>query len=460
MRIVFLLIFIAIGITSYSQNNFARHWHIGYDLHLDFMAGNPTVSQGSEISSFESTVSHSDDQGNILFFSNLGTIYTGGSQGQIWNANNQVMPNGVLEDSCGCQSSFEGGIVIQDFNNPDEYHIYMTDCDENISNSPNDHIGISRTTIDMSLDNGLGDVTVKGEPIYGDSSLFISTGISATHHANGTDYWLVAHGHHTPVQSDTFYVFQISSTGISNPIKQEIGSADNNARIEISPDGSKLLYSDQLFDFDNSSGAISNPVDLPRFTYGKSFSPNSQLLYISDIKRLYQYDLAAANIPQSEVIIHESQDTLNPEFSALQLTPNCQIIVGTQGFYFGIIPYANNLGLSCGYLHNTINFFPGDQPLNFPNYIESQFACQTAIVQDQKKLNWQISMNHQLKKLNIEIPIDYLNKSFTIIDIQGRVIRDDYLVTEQSSVDVSSLTSGVYIIRIEGTNQTQKFYIL
>lgn len=455
MKNLVVFVFIIFSSNLLGQNEFAKHWYVGEGLYFDFNSGNPSIQYNSPSVTFESDLSYSDSNGDVLFYSNLGTINNGGTEGMIWNKNNQVMLNGELGDTCGCQSSYEGGIVIQDFNDPNKYHIYMSDCDENINLSPQDHKGLTRTTIDMSLDNGLGGVITKGESLLGDSTLLIASGISATEHSNGSDYWLIAHGYHYPIISDTFYVFQLTSSGILGPSKQVVGNFDGNARIEISPDGSKLLLGSVLFDFDNSTGIISNPINLPRFTYGKSFSPNSALLYITDGIRLYQYDLTSPNPDLTETLLFEPIDTLNPFFAGLQITPYCEILVGRQNNNLGIIRYANQLGTACNYEHDAIQLANTPSPINFPNFIESEFECETA--QMTSELPKEIDIKYSQQKLIIR---NNINKTeLRIYDLQGRLVLSEYLIFETNYLDVSKLKTGLYLIKIETEEGAHKIYI-
>ena len=46
-----------------------------------------------------------------------------------------------------------------------------------------------------------------------------------------------------------------------------------------------------LFDFDNTTGVVSNLQTLDRFLYGTTFSPNSNLLYACSSTDVFQYDI-------------------------------------------------------------------------------------------------------------------------------------------------------------------------
>ena len=94
--------------------------------------------------------------------------------------------------------------------------------------------------------------------------------LAVTQHANGIDYWLVAHKQF----SNAFYAYLISATGISEPVVSEIGTIhgdvarnddwDAIGQMKISPNGKKLALVMEnrspdvieLFDFDNSSGVL------------------------------------------------------------------------------------------------------------------------------------------------------------------------------------------------------------
>ena len=70
----FLTFLFCLSLALYGQKE-ANHWVFGNGGHLDFTAGYPLSVGGSAIASFEACASISDDQGNLLFYSDGLEIY-------------------------------------------------------------------------------------------------------------------------------------------------------------------------------------------------------------------------------------------------------------------------------------------------------------------------------------------------------------------------------------------------
>ncbi|MBL0072858.1 MAG: hypothetical protein IPP34_14065 [Bacteroidetes bacterium] len=68
---------------------------------------------------------------------------------------------------------------------------------------------------------------------------------------------------------------------------------------------------------------------------GVAFSPNSQFLFVSSTKYVYQFDVTATNIPSSQttVAVWDGFYSPNPPlatlFNILQLAPDGKIYIGT-----------------------------------------------------------------------------------------------------------------------------------
>jgi hypothetical protein len=464
MKFTLLLFCVLFGIGfTFGQNKFANHWHLTEGVHVDFSLGGPFVDDNTEMETFQTTLSYSNEAGELLFYSNGGGI-SGFDMfvGRVWNRNNEVMPNGVLCDTCGCQSVANGGVVIPDFVNPDIYHIYMPDCIETITHTPEAHVGLRRTTIDMSLDGGLGDVVEQGVPIYGGPDNFMGETIAATQHQNGIDYWIVTHDHYYP-ESDTFYVFLVTEAGVAAPIIQRIGSS-SDLGMEISPDGKKLAFGSGIYDFNNGTGMLSNFIELgdgegAHFGLGKCFSSNSQMFYTSDCLSLFQYDLNAADIVGSKTVIFNNGDSTTCHMKSMQLGPNCKIYITIlDQNHFGVINLPNASGLACNYVDTQLStgvyYF---ETFNFPSYINSRFDCETATIDEFTDLDWTVS--HSIDGNFIEIKVASLATAttYSITDGQGRVVLHNALALGlKTSVDISSLARGVYYISVENGGNAKK----
>ena len=124
----------------------------------------------------------------------------------------------------------------------------------------------------------------------------------------------------------------------------------------------------EVFDFDNSSGQVANPrsVNFSSPTgfdgYGLEFSPNSNVLYATDISRLFQIVMGNVLTP---VLLGASI------YSFLQRGPDNRIYVANyQARALGVVAAPDVVGPGCGFL-------PGGQDLggkrslhglpNFPN---------------------------------------------------------------------------------------------
>jgi hypothetical protein len=179
------------------------------------------------------------------------------------------------------------------------------------------------TVIDRTANNGLGKVIEKNVPLLsGDAQLNFNHAV-AVRHGNGRDWWIIV----PHLMQPQYFRLLLTPEGISAPEVQEIGFKeptndpnDYRGTSLFSPDGTKYADYDfltgiQIFDFDRCTGLLSNPVKIdyqwdPLWNNGESgiaFSPSGRFLYMTRKKNgfeLVQYDLYAADIPASEVVIY------------------------------------------------------------------------------------------------------------------------------------------------------------
>lgn len=366
---------------------------------LNFDNCESAVLNNSVGSGFEGQSSISDSETGALLFSTDGY--------NIYNANFQVMQNG---SAAGLSNSCTQTIIIQKPGNSNLFYMFNPDVQaglvQNI-NYPNAY-GINYAEVDMTLDNGLGAVISSFNPIKAPGNCEMLTGV---YHANGEDVWLIGHEY----GNNNFFTFLITNSGISpiptltsaGPVVftfQQDVSGDSNfdaiGELKASPDGSKLAFTTYqngftcLVDFDNATGAITNPIELSvdGRGYGTSFSPDNTKLYFSGIAGLsfngvddnsiYQFDISS-NDPAT---IQNSRTTIfNYEagFRSLKLGPDGKIYVarttniqlGNGASYLGVINEPNNPGLACNYVHDGVflNGPYGTWGLN--NSIEDLFTC-------------------------------------------------------------------------------------
>jgi Secretion system C-terminal sorting domain len=242
------------------------------------------------------------------------------------------------------------------------------------------------TVVDMQLNNGLGDVTLKNQVVLSNT---IYTGLQAVRHSNNKDWWIMA----MKENGNKYYKVLLTENGISEVDSQIIGdvlSVNGGGQMSFSPDGTRFAkydFMDQLmlFDFDRSTGLLSNyqkmEIDTPAFAFsGLAFSPNSKRLYLSTQQKLFQLDLEAPDILGSKTLVGEFDgfvyEFFNLQFPVLfqrmQPGPDCKIYMTSQGpvAYMHVINNPGEPGLACNFeqrgleLPCSVNYsIP-----NFPNY--------------------------------------------------------------------------------------------
>ncbi len=361
MKKVFFILFFTFFIQQIFAQKEAAIWYFGGNAGLDFNSGTPVAIFDGLIDTKEGCSSISDSNGNLLFYSDGITV---------WNKNHLPMPNGtgLFGDSSASQSA----IIVPKPNDPDIFYIFTTSSVEN-------PLGTHYSTINITLNGGLGDVTSK-------NTLLLTEGtekLTAVKHANNTDVWVITHD----ANNNSFLAYLVTSTGVStSPVTTNIGLdlgiknglVNKVGIIKASPDGTKIaithrLVGAEILDFDASTGILSNPQFLSDETgllYGLEFSPSGRFLYLGKHEFIYQYDLNATNIVTSAMVINNNDYSTG----ALQLGIDGKIYICQYGKdYLSVINNPENLGTACNYVHNGINLGSGISYLGLPPFIQSFF---------------------------------------------------------------------------------------
>lgn len=357
------------------------NWCFGTNAGLSFTSVPPTSFTNSAMNTLEGCATISSPTGALLF-------YTDGIT--IWNRAHTVMANG--NGLTGNQSSSQSGVIIKQPGNSNIYYVFSV---------PVAGVGsLAYSIVDLSLAAGLGSVTTKNATLFSPTA----EKLTAAKHCNGVDIWILGHEQ----GSNLFHAYLLSSGGLSPaPITSAVGSSYSGFNyagyLKMSPSGKKMaaaVYSSclELFDFDNTTGTVSNPLVLNNYptNYGCEFSPDGSKLYVgtwftASPGLVYQYDLCAgspAAVLSSETIIASSA----PYKGALQLAPNGKIYVTRFGQSdLGVINDPNLPGTACNYVdqgqsiwpktcvYGLPNFLPSNPPPTpFTYTISSTLGCQTA----------------------------------------------------------------------------------
>lgn len=415
--LIFLLWVFSIGLKGQS---FDSNWLLGRTK-IDFPTpydssytikfsenGNFTITQIDRNPRFSNTsinLSMSNKNGDLLFYSN-GLVF--------FDSINQVMKigNNDAELDIGFGRVFpQAVLILPDSENSHFFHIIHGKSTFFKSFNPDnkyDFEGIGElfySSIDMGNQNG--EFVELNTQILNDT--FLKTGFTTTRHGNGKDWWVVGcKGHSNKIHS-----FLISTGGVSEEKIHVVADtlSPGSGFAIFSPNGEyyarylrKVGYKEnedtsipyqmilELYDFDRCTGTISNQRVFEMDTIvqnmginntypGCSFSPNSQFLYFTNGRKVFQVDTRAPDIISSKIMIGEFESSVNDSLvrkninlNNFQLAPNGEILITENSSYLRAELHAiknpNEKGVASNFQKDAILFdWSSRLPLPiFPNY--------------------------------------------------------------------------------------------
>jgi hypothetical protein len=392
MKSIFTLTFVFISFFQIllGQSKLDYIWPLGYGLEhhspttgivqggmlMDFNATPPVLS----LLSFESDVTRASictQDGQLL-------AYTDGCR--VYNRDHTLMLNGdtlnpgkVFEEFCGVAGYpvWQACLFLPQPGSNDHYYLLHLRDDDQLWN-PMDFM---YSIVDANGDSGMGEVTLKNQIVFSDS-IWLGNYISATRHANGRDWWVVAPRR---IKND-YHVCLLTPKGIQYEGMQTIGDTSYNyccGQTDFSPDGSKFFRhwpeGLQILDFDRCTGVFSNPlyIDYSDFAAagGVAVSPSGRFLYVTKGTKIYQYDMEAADLVASKITVAEYDGYVSPfetYFFQSRLAPDGKIyIVSTNtNNILHVIHDPDSLGLACNVEQHgiTLPALTGYLMPNFANY--------------------------------------------------------------------------------------------
>jgi gliding motility-associated-like protein len=406
MKKIFLILTLFGSLQIIAQGE-AANWYFGFGAGLQFnqATGNTTVLFDGQLSTNEGCSSISDANGNLLFYSD-GV--------RVWNRNHQIMPNGT--GLFGDPSSTQSALVVPKPDDPNIYYIFTVDT----AAVDGTDFGLNYSIVDMSLDNGLGDIVNKNINLLADCSEKITAVLKD---CVTKSIWVMtlASIDGTSNVFNTYHAFEVNNAGVNTTSVKStfsISVSDQRGYLKLSPDGTKMICANMrgdfndpnstdqllLYDFNETTGVVSNQqrlfINSPnKYPYGVEFSPNSQVLYVHSSNDLFgsgannsinhsavltQFNLAATDIQASEFPL----DIRQLYRGGLQLGPNGKIYRAlsatyTQGLPFlGVINNPNNIGAAANYQHNAISLTPNLSSQGFPPFIQSIFNTEVDIIRN------------------------------------------------------------------------------
>ena len=369
----------------YAQHE-SDNWYFGDHAGLNFSTGVPVPlhdGQTTGLNADEGVATISDRNGHLLFYTNGTTV---------WNRNHQVMMNG--DGLNGHPSSTQSAIIIPLPDKDSIYYIFTVDAEAGPK-------GLCFSGVDMSHDNGLGEVIQKNTKLLNP----VCEKITAVKHCNNKDIWVITR----MFNSSKYFAYLITSKGLSLvPVSSDCGNFlggdvfNTMGYLKATHRGRKLaaamVSADyiEFSDFDRKTGIVSNTQILyarpPTFTgnsgvYAVEFSPNDKLMYVTWLEDrwitpanlmwvlyLYQFDISSGNsatIQSTQYLVDSSSIRL---YGGIQLASDNKIYV--THYYDSMMSRINNpngIGATCNFQTNAINLSPGSGRFGLPTFLQSYF---------------------------------------------------------------------------------------
>lgn len=465
------------------------HWYFGKGAGIDFSSGTPVADTNSNTQTVRETAVMSDTAGNLLFYV-AGQIQYPQGNGLImsaFNRNHNLMQNGDNLLTNPWVEPINGTVIIPKPGTDNLYYIFSVDAAQN-----NYQDGLRYSVVDMNMDSGFGAVIEKRKLIYNP----VNEILAAIKHSNNIDYWVLTHD----LDVNNFLAFLVTSSGIDTvPVITTIGTFsqynnynthDLGLNTRFSPNGKKLAVDIcwdfestniddtlELYDFNKSTGILSNKISIPCDTaiYALSFSPDNSKLYIETgyyLGYVYQYDITSNNpdsILNSKIkilTITQPSDACND----YQIGPDGKIYLEAElSNYLKIIHNPNASGLACNYENNAFYLGGKEATWGLVNIIQSFY--------DKDSINNISNISESNNDIKIYpnpadgiFTIAFSDKltnneaDIAIYDILGGKIKDFsfFLNKNKLILDKENLTEGIYLIKIQIQNKitTKKIMII
>lgn len=343
MKKIFSLILVYLVTNTFAQEQ-ANFWYFGENAGVDFSTGSPVALSNGLLNTKEGCSSISDENGNLLFYSDGISVYT--KKHELMKYTDGTLANNLE----GNPSSTQSGLIVPNPEDKNIYYIFTVGTDFVGSNSglPSNP-GFNYYTIDVSKGNE-GEITAGPVNLAQGRDFEWSEKVTAVQGENCNEIWIVS------LVQETFYAYKVDKNGVNTtPVTSttSFSLVDKRGYLKISPDGSKIAVADYngggsngsgfsqlvLLDFDVKTGVVSNPSSnlinpqIDGAPYGIEFSQQSTKLYTAThgggSSKIFQYDLTSSDIPNTKFLVNQKSGFRG----ALQLAPDGKIYATVPASY-------------------------------------------------------------------------------------------------------------------------------
>jgi len=466
-KLILYLVIISFTSPAFSQNQ-ADQWYFGINAGMNFGPSIPVATLGSLVST-EGTTASSDSVGGLNFYSDGVSV---------WDKNGILMPNGSGLN--GNVSTTVSALAVPHPGNSNLHYLFTLDEATGTD-------GFCYSVVDMSLQQGNGDVTLKNVFIQNN----VTEKMSAVGQLGTNNVWVTVHEWGT----DAFYSYLVTPAGFqSTPVISNSGmihTADlleqnKFGQMKFNTCGTKLAlaigYLDtvQVLDFDNATGIFSNPITLPLgdHVYGVEFSQDASKLYVTKYNTgvgyadLIQFDLTAGS--QSAIIASMTTIASNTSgtnfYYALQLGADENIYSCLSwSQYLGVIDNPSVAGTGCNFIPNGFDLDPSftgsSSALGLPAFIQSYFkgeiVCSQPIgLNDIAKEKNSIAPTISSTEFMMNIAPASAPVSLLLFDNTGRLVQQINNIRHSGFTFGKDLAPGSYFVKINDGKDAGNFRII
>lgn len=462
-----------------------RYWMAGYHEYPDvpdyehivvqFPSWGAVETTSSTLAfNFESTVAIAADiQGDLLFYSN---------GCEIANRNHQIMPNGtglnpgdINDRVCGQLGYIlpQGAMALPAPGKPDHYYLVHSGATyepaRKLVRGP-----LYYTEVDMTLENGQGDVVSKNNVLLDDDL----GSFTVIRHGNGRDWWIMV----PQFGNKTWYTFLLSPKGFETMPPQDVSlllpGCEHHEATVASLDGSRIAnWGDckvLVLRFDRCAGVFSDlqELDAPAHWFpggGLSFSASGRYLYATSHNVLHRADLDA-EAPKLDTMrfsfVNSGQSPYDVPGNTFHYMVNAP-----DGYIYGNIPSRSRflhvlkspeaeskddidfipqgLGLP-GICVRTLPHFPNFRLFDLPESPCDTLGINmpTEVSDHEQSLDWKITLAPNPAGETLHLQTETAIETLRIFDATGREMHSFSVAQskEGATVQIRQLPAGLYYL--------------